>query len=298
MHNFLTLNLIFMAIITNGPLGQFRGRIGNLVFYPLNGKQVARTIGPQGPPSVKQLANYQRMSLTVNMLRTMNDFVDAGFAIEAKGTDKNPQNLAVSFNKSTAIYGEYPDMSIDYSKVIFSHGKLPFSEDISVTKSLKGLSFSWSKEDVKGYLRRREDMVMILVYFPGMRRSVQMLNAAKRESGGYELKLHRSMIHQPMEIYMLFKAANGKDISDTLYLGNINGPGNPPVLDEAEQAKAAKNYAELEARFEADKARYHKRMAQFKAKKIKYEALSSSERSYERSRHMLEIMPGKPESAG
>ncbi|WP_316788689.1 hypothetical protein [Pedobacter frigoris] len=43
-----------MAIANNGPHGSHRGRIGNIVYYMLNGQPVSREIGiTDKPPTVR-----------------------------------------------------------------------------------------------------------------------------------------------------------------------------------------------------------------------------------------------------
>lgn len=107
-----------MAILSNSAFGHPNGKIGGMVYYMLKGQAVCRMIGEQGKPSIKQKANYQAMEVTMRLVKPMKEFIRNSFELEARGTVKNPHNLAVSYNKKQALQGEYPNIRVDYSKVV------------------------------------------------------------------------------------------------------------------------------------------------------------------------------------
>ncbi|WP_157262405.1 DUF6266 family protein [Pedobacter sp. PACM 27299] len=79
------------------------------------------------------------MSVTKGLLKPMADFINVSFKLEAEGTVKNPHNLATSYNKKHALTGQYPDIKVDYSKVILSKGSLEMAQDLKLSKGRKGL---------------------------------------------------------------------------------------------------------------------------------------------------------------
>jgi len=88
-----------MGTQKDGLHGPVEGRIGNLVHYVLNGKNVSRLIGRSTKPaSLKQRAVRQRMKVVTEFLRSTLYYINLGFATEVLGTDKNPHNAAVSYN--------------------------------------------------------------------------------------------------------------------------------------------------------------------------------------------------------
>jgi hypothetical protein len=89
-----------------------------------------------------QLANYQSMAVTMRLLKNMTAFINSSFEIEARGTVKNQHNLATSYNKKQALKGEYPNISVDYSKVVLSYGDLEIAQDLKMVKTDTGIQIS------------------------------------------------------------------------------------------------------------------------------------------------------------
>ncbi len=114
-----------MATLKNGIFGGISGKVGNTIYYMLNGKQVARKVGRTAkPPSLTQLANRQAMKVTAGFLRPISLFIRTGFGLEAARRNIYPQNVAMGFNKSYALKGQYPDLEMDYAKVMVSCGNM------------------------------------------------------------------------------------------------------------------------------------------------------------------------------
>lgn len=242
-----------MAKSPNGPYGHPVGKIGSLVHYMLKGQHIVRIVGaPPKHRSLKQKVNQQAMAVTMNLLRPMLYFINASFDIEAAGTTKNPHNLAVSYNKKNALQGEFPNLSIDYSKVVLSKGSLDAAEDLKLEKTAQGLEISWNSE-VKGNLATQEDAVMIMVYMPRLGIAHSELNAAKRMAGKYLVAFDASLLTEPMEVYVCFKSAGGKHISDSIYLGNLNG-----AVETKAEKKTKEKKQQLADRFERVSADYQK----------------------------------------
>ena len=170
-----------MAICYAGPHGHPSGKIGKLVFYTLNGQPVCRLIGRAGKPSINQLGNRQAMSVTMDLLRPMADFINVSFKLEAEGTVKNPHNLATSYNKKHALTGQYPDIKVDYSKVILSKGSLEMANDLKLSKGEEGINLSWNTAGFEN--GRYDDILMVMVSHPEREYASSFLNAAKREDG-------------------------------------------------------------------------------------------------------------------
>lgn len=209
-----------MAVIKGGIAKQTNGKVGNVVVYELNGQTVTRTVGKPGKPSKNQLANHQAMSVIVKLLAPIKEFINVSFELEARGTTKNQYNLATSYNKKHAIQGKYPNLSVDYSKLILSKGNLEEAENPKLVKKAKGVEVSWNKtaED----LERLDDLVMILLYHPLKNASTNVFYAVTRRKGKYFIPLNALTLKQPIEAYICFKATDGKSISNSVYAGNLN----------------------------------------------------------------------------
>lgn len=273
-----------MAIVSIGPNGVPNGKTGNLVFYMLKGQLVSRTIGKPGKPSKAQLANRQAMAVTMQLLRPMCNFINCSFEQEAQGTTKNPHNLAVSYNKKQALQGEYPNLSVNYSKVILSKGNLPAAKDLKLEKQAEGIHVRWNTQPDPG--GKADDIVMILLYIPSKNAAVDILNAGRRSSGEYLIPLRKDFMDLPIEAYICFKKANGKAISDSVYLGNLNGPY---ITDEAKQVMAKQQA--LKQRFEQVSADYHRQMDLYDGAPPRTKAFKKLEREYESLREKSTSFP-------
>ena len=273
-----------MAKAANGPLGALNGKLSNLVFYTLNGQHICRTIGDPGKPSVNQLANRQAMSVTMRMVKSIAEFISVSFDLEAQGTVKNAHNLATSYIKKKALKGEYPNLSVDYSKVELSHGTLQGATDLKLEKTATGVQVSWNTEG------RYDDIVMILLCHPLKRSATSRINASRRDAGTCFIELERhGYLDEPIEAYICFRAADGKAISDSVYLGNLNG-----AAETEEQISQKKKYEAVKQRFDVVAADYLLQMKNNWGNPVDSKAFRILEKEYQVLKNKLEHLPGKP----
>ncbi|MCX2453696.1 DUF6266 family protein [Pedobacter sp. PLR] len=277
-----------MATCKVGPFGHPTGKIGNVVFYMSRGQLICRSAGKPGKPSLKQKANRQEMSVTMELLKPMKDFINVSFKQESEGTLKNPHNLATSYNKKQALTGEYPNIKVDYAKVILSQGTLEMAADLKVSKSTDGLNLSWDSGIVEN--GAIDDILMVLVSHPTKKCASTYLNAAKRADGSCFLPLDKEwMMGAQMEVYVCFKSSNEKLISDSAYAGNLNGAPDSP-LEIAEKAK----YFAIKARFDQVAVDYEKKRMDYAEGVIATKAFRYLEREYQVLKDKLVHLPGKP----
>ncbi|NQX43255.1 hypothetical protein SAMN05421820_11616 [Pedobacter steynii] len=278
-----------MAILSNSAFGHPNGKIGGMVYYMLKGQAVCRMIGEQGKPSIKQLANYQAMQVTMSLVKPMKEFIRNSFELEARGTVKNAHNLAVSYNKKQALQGEYPNISVDYSKVVLSYGTLPGARDFSMSKTETELTLNWNPESYTGG-HDGDDILMILLYYPSRKYGRSFLNASRRDSGEVILPLSEVYIHEPIEAYACFKSADGKQISNSIYLGNING-----TVKSAKEQAAQEKYITLKARFDQVEPKYLTRKKEIElCLKRSNKAFRNLETEYLSLKNKLAHLPGGP----
>lgn len=211
-----------MGTLRNGIAGNYSGKIGNLVFYEIKGRQVVRTIGKMSkPPSEKQLQCYAEMAAVNRFLKPIIEFVNAGFALKARGSNKSPYNLALGHNKKFALQGTKPDVNVNYEKVLVTQGKMWEAINPAVTLSAEGLNFTWDCPPTLHW-PRPTDQVMLLAYLPLLEKAVYVLAGASRVKGTALLSLQPDLLTAHMEVYISFVAENRKEISDSTYLGRFN----------------------------------------------------------------------------
>jgi len=114
-----------MRKLTNGIFVAVNGKVGNIIGYHLNGQQVIWTSGVNNKPlSEKQLNNKLQMKVIMQFFHQMDTLIQMGFSPEARNTTKNYNNLAIAYNKPNALTGFYPDVAVDFSKIMISAGHL------------------------------------------------------------------------------------------------------------------------------------------------------------------------------
>lgn len=221
-----------MAIAENGPGGHHRGRLGNVVYYTLNGRNVTRTIGVSDKPFTEaQLQQQLITKIRSELLHDLLDFINTGFSIEKIPTKDNGFNMAVK-NNLTIIKGTFPELEVTFNELLLSKGPLKPAQNWSVTPTRAGLEYSWDTDPEMAW-PDTTDQVMLLAYFPKQRKVFYTLFGNTRSSGADTLEIPPSLIDEPMETYMSFISADRKKLSDSIYTGSFNAetPELPQLND-------------------------------------------------------------------
>jgi hypothetical protein len=211
-----------MAITENGPGGNHRGRLGNVVYYMLNGKNVSREIGVSTKPATPSQLKYRLATkLSSRLLTEMLEFLQTGFSIAALTARDNAFNQAVKCNKSKMFKGSYPDLEIAYDQLEVSIGRLKPAQNCNVVPTAIGLQYSWGTNPEMPW-PETTDQVMMLAYFPKQEKVVFTLFGNNRLSGTDLLEIPPSLQSEYMETYVSFIAANRKQLANSTYTGSFN----------------------------------------------------------------------------
>jgi hypothetical protein len=207
---------------SNNSEGGFIGKIGGTVVYQSNGQWVKRSIGViTKPPTIAQLACREKMRLVTACLKPVKALLPSGFIVPKNAKGITAYNLACRYNLNHAVTGEYPEMQIDYAKVLFAEGAMPVVTGCKAEISDKGIRFSWGKvEDSK--LIRWNDQVMLIAYLPDELDAKFQICAAARKEGEAFLPLPKYRTPVVLETYLSFVSANHKLTSNSIYTGQLN----------------------------------------------------------------------------
>lgn len=210
-----------MGILKNGAFGAIIGTTGNLTGYVLNGQNVvrAKSEARTKPLSQKQLANCQKMTVLNEFFDGILPLLKAGFDIEARGTKYNYHNIATSYNKINALKGEYPDIEMDFPKVLVSKGELLPPEDVTLELLPEGIKFNWYTDGWK--YGNGTDQVMMLAWDAEKKKSSIVLYGANRSQGFDTLPLPAKMKNKMLETYISFISADRLTVATSLYTGQI-----------------------------------------------------------------------------
>lgn len=218
-----------MAIAENGPNGFHTGKLGNVVYYKVNGKNVVRKIGVSTkPPTDSQLRVRMETKMCSLVLRRLLDFINTGFRPQAIIAQDNAFNQAIKFNRKNIIQGIYPNFQIAYDKILLSKGSLNSPENWQVSQTENGLRFEWDTHPEMAW-PESTDQVMMLAYFPKLEKVIYSLYGESRLAGSADLEISSGLQTAYMETYLSFVAANRKQVANSVYTGNFNKE-NPEFL--------------------------------------------------------------------
>lgn len=215
-----------MGKISNGILGGVSGKIGNVVGSSWKGIDYLKTL-PASYSDAKtdvQISNRSKFQTVVRFLQPLTEVIRVGF--KALAVKKSAFNAATSYTYHNAATGTYPNVSIDYSKVMMSKGSLRGADNANATSFAAGkLNVSW--EDNSGLSSASSnDAVMVVAYHPELEDAFYHLNAASRGDSSVELDLPQSYSGSEVQVYLSFFAVNGgsaasKSVSNSAYLGAV-----------------------------------------------------------------------------
>ena len=213
-----------MGILKNGPLGALVGTTGGITSYVLKGQNVTRAKSePRTKPlSKKQLANCQKMTVLNEFFDDILLLLKAGFGIEAKDTKYNYHNIATSYNKINALKGEYPNIEMDYPKVLISKGNLMPPEEVTLELVTEGIKFNWHTDGWK--YNNGADQAMMLAFDPENKNVSLVVYGAHRSQGFDVLPLPKKMKNKALETYLSFISADRQTVATSVYTGQIGEP--------------------------------------------------------------------------
>lgn len=211
-----------MAKYKKGILGGFYGTVGNVIGSSWRGIEYIKS----KPASVNdanteaQRMQRQKFELIVSFLRKVKPVIDIGFV---RGNVRSTSmNRATSYNLKNAITGTYPDQEIDFPSLLISRGDLTPSQDASVESTDPAeVGFSWADNTGMGSAQA-DDMAVLLVYSPELGIASYLIDdSIIRLDGGYTMTLPSGYEGETVECYLAFVSADGKETSNSDYLGSV-----------------------------------------------------------------------------
>jgi hypothetical protein len=221
-----------MGKLLKGINGPFSGKVGTAVGYMWNDIAVirARPETRRKPFSEKELNQQARFALMNEFLIPVKNLLHTSFGHLAYRM--NGFNKGFSYNVKAAILGFRPDLSIDFPRVLLSRGDLAKAEAATVTALAPlTLQFNWTDQSGTGNARET-DQAYVAVFSTEKNSWFYKLDVAARSAGTFTLELKKVMLDpspfegKPLQTYIGFIAADGKDASDSVYTGLLNMPAN------------------------------------------------------------------------
>lgn len=209
-----------MAIIKNGILGGFSGKVGTVVGAAWRDIEVMRALAKPGnrPASPGELLQRAKMATVSSFLQPMRDLLEVGFRDFAK--KKDGTNAAQSHVMKNALVVKDHDVCIMCEEVLVTRGDLPNVKVAVAGPSEKGvIHFSW--EDNSGLGKAGGADKAILVVRPsGLKACAYTLDGGFRHDGEASF---RADAFSGYEVYtwLGFLSKDGKDITNSVFTGRF-----------------------------------------------------------------------------
>ncbi|RZM22475.1 MAG: hypothetical protein EOO88_29300 [Pedobacter sp.] len=210
-----------MGKAKQGIYGPMKGKVGQVVWYELNGQCIARGIGYRTAPRTEgEIESSKAHNLLTELFKPTQSFIKKGFGGLTKNTVHNYHNLAMSYNRSYAISADKQNPALRFDQLLFSNGDLlqPINPILEVVEHGLKISWDFSMDDYIGM----NDRVMMLAYFPDNNQAIFETSGSKRSQLSDILLLNTSMRSLPMHVYIAFGAKDDERVSCSTYLGSVN----------------------------------------------------------------------------
>jgi hypothetical protein len=209
-----------MGKIGQGILGGLSGKVGNIIGGSWKGIDYIR-IKPTSvanPRTEGQVNQRNKFRVTLEYLQANKGFVKIGY--KSFATKKTEFNAAMSYILNNAIGGIAPDFTVDYSLALLSRGTLSGVLNGVTDLATPGqVSFDWDDNSAEGNANAT-DKAMLLVYNPSKKESISILDGVDRTVGSQVVTIPNTYAGETVELFMAFVSADGKIVSNSVYLGS------------------------------------------------------------------------------
>jgi len=209
-----------MGRIKKGILGGFSGKVGTVV--GANWKQVSyiRSL-PQNvknPRTEAQRKQRSKFLLVLNLLKPLNPLLRIGWKLYAKR--QSAFNAATSYVLANAIQGTFPNFEINYQKVLISRGALAPATNATATATGTRIQFSWDN-NIPADSSLNRDKALIAVLNPAKGIAITQIEVVERTQGTFGFDLPTNWQGDRVEPYLGFISEDGKEISNSVYAGQV-----------------------------------------------------------------------------
>jgi len=211
-------------------LGDFTGRIGNIVVYKLNGKTVMRMrpAGGKKKPTPKQKQSRDDFAHVMKYMQSLNQIINTGFYDVTNG--RFTFHSALSANLKAYKEAGKPE-GAEWLKL--SDGKRDGAEDAHV-EPLEGNHFkiTWGKPLVEGWRSNADRVYVVAVNSTDKGYHYVQSENAQRKQGEVVLEVLMSEPGDEIYFFIFFQNVSGslhkkdpRNVSPSQFVGKVVMPG-------------------------------------------------------------------------
>jgi len=216
-----------MAKITPGPLGPFRGTIGNVESYKVSGRILGRSArcATSKPPTEKKESQQIRFTLVNKFYKKVVKAVRMGYRRKSKN---NGISAAVGDHVNTAVMGTFPSFGLVYSNLHVTRSDNGFHGGFQVSLNalpdakvvINWLALDKVREEYPG-VAGPEDLVHVTFFSETKQRAVHCFAVAERAAKTALCDLPYGLEGHLLHAYLFFTSKDGNYVSDSDYAGSF-----------------------------------------------------------------------------
>ena len=217
-----------MSIVIPGQVGQFRGKIGQVVICKWRGMLVGRKCPGKriSQGSEEQLIQQEKFGRVSAFLRHFSAQIAIGWASDKKKV--TAINEAVSHHLKSALNGVYPDYEINFERVLISRGRGKIDggfRPVAKAGPEASVDISWTTCNSTSRITQPTDQLTVIFidenFRPGVVRPVSYDRIAQRSDLKTRVFAPWQCVNHPLHVYIFFSSDNGKLASRSEYLGTV-----------------------------------------------------------------------------
>lgn len=209
-----------MAKFSSTTFGSISGKHGTAVAaVQKDGSTILKVYRkPSNPNTPKQQAVRARFTLVNKSFRPLNEVMKLGF----KSTAEIRKQKGKAFRE--AVKGEFPNLSIDFSRIKIAAGSLQSVESASAqtTENSTEVTINWDKTlGFQSKMGATDDELNFVFYNEASGTVVPMLYEALREDGTATLLLPEVWQQQEIHCWCFLTDKLGENNSDSYYIDRL-----------------------------------------------------------------------------
>lgn len=208
-----------MGVISQGILGGFSGKVGNVIGGNWKGIDYMRVkpASVANPRTAGQVNQRSKFTTVLQFLQPMKDFVKVGF--KAYAIKQTQFNAAMSYNLKNGVTGVAPDFTIDYENARISRGALPSALNPLLDVATPGqVTFNWTDNSPQGGAQVT-DKAMLMIYNESNGEVIFTTDGVSRDTETQTLPIPDDYSGDTLQLFIGFITEDGKEVSASLYIG-------------------------------------------------------------------------------
>lgn len=209
-----------MAKFNKGILGPITGKLSSVVGSSWKGvpylKMENRKTKKKAPTVAQQL-HHQKFSFLTKWLKPLHPFVLVGYRNLAQHTTEI--NAAFSYHFKAALKVGETGLYIDYESVKLSQGRLKGLHQYELSRGQNTLQLNWKNSN--GRLSVYNDQLMLVLYNDELAFADGFTGGVKRSAKTHTFTFEPALVGKYFHVFVGLVSANGKEISESQYLGKV-----------------------------------------------------------------------------